>query len=135
MLAFPLPLQGAGGSAVGTPLSQFLARSWVRGGIAVALMWLVGAPAVAQTPAAEVLALHRPSPLPLSLDDSARWHQTLIGFPEGDLDLQFLDVLVPADRVPLAVMRGYRSARSQAGVFGAGWVSNLDVRLEVDART
>jgi len=73
--------------------------------------------------------LHRPSPLPYYVHAGSSWHGKLIGLPEGDLDLKFLDALIPGDELPLAVTREYRSGIAYAGVFGRGWISNLDVRL------
>ncbi len=79
--------------------------------------------------------LHRPSPLPYYVHDGATWHEKLIGLPEGDLDLKFLDALIPGGELPLALTREYRSNQKDAGVFGPGWASNLDMRLKPAART
>jgi RHS repeat-associated protein len=79
--------------------------------------------------------LHRPSPLPYYVHAGSSWHGKLIGLPEGDLDLKFLDALIPGDELPLAVTREYRSGIAYAGVFGRGWISNLDVRLVASPET
>src|SRR5271168_246354 len=46
------------------------------------------------------------------------------------LHLQFVDAWIPGATQPLIIKREYRSGSKERGVFGQGWISNLDVRLE-----
>jgi RHS repeat-associated protein len=75
----------------------------------------------------------RVSPLPLYYEDKGSFHKNLFGLADSGLHLQFLDAFAPAETQPLWIKREYRSGYDMHGVFGAGWVSNLDVRLEPSA--
>jgi len=105
------------------------ALAWVT---VLALAWIAGqaTPSTAQPFSVSDPAQHRPSPtVPFFLADNARWHRRLIVVPDGDLQLRFLDVMVPSETLPLMITRDYRSGSAEEGIFGRGWISNLDVRL------
>ena len=72
----------------------------------------------------------RVSPLPLYYEGKGTFHKNLFSLADSGLHLQFLDAFVPAETQPLLIKREYRSGYDVRGVFGIGWVSNLDVRVE-----
>lgn len=77
----------------------------------------------------ELEARPRPSPLPLHYEEGAQFTNRLVALPAGGLQLSFVDVLLPADQLPLALKRRYFSGLTREGVFGAGWASTLDVQV------
>lgn len=90
----------------------------------------LAAGARAQTIDPAVAERLRPSPLPVFFGEGREFHQRLFSWPMGDLQLVFLDALISPDLTPIALMRRYVSGSDREGVFGRGWVSSVDVRLQ-----
>ena len=77
----------------------------------------------------------RPSPLPVHYGEKGRFHRLLVGIPDRDLQLAFVDAMLYGPPRHLALQRTYRSSITQSGAFGRGWLSSLDQRLVLDPKT
>src|SRR5438105_9883557 len=97
----------------------------------LALSSLLAAPVFGQMFDPSLAEGPRVSPLPLYYEDKGSFHKNLFSLADSGLHLQFLDAFVPAQTQPLWIKREYRSGYDIKGVVGIGWVSTLDVRLEV----
>lgn len=113
-------------------MGAYLRRA-VSGGIALAMLLLMVPsvqPLAAQDSPAPDTVSYRAGPVPIGYDDPSSFHSSLIGIPNGNLRLRFVDVVVASASPAFVLARQYASTNGRVGVFGRGWSSTLDESLE-----
>lgn len=65
-------------------------------------------------------------------DVSRGWHGDPVDTATGNFRHDEVDLVAPVGSGPITLTRSYTSFGSASGVFGQGWLSDVDTRLDID---